>query len=58
MVVGHPAFYPRFGFVPAHPLGLSSEPAMPAEAFHGGGSSRREPCAVRRGVIVYGSDFG
>jgi putative acetyltransferase len=56
MVVGHPNFYPRFGFVPAPPLGLSSEPAMPAEAFM---VAELTPGALRgrRGVVVYGSDF-
>jgi putative acetyltransferase len=57
VVVGHPPFYPRFGFVRARPLGLTSEPAFPDEAFmvaeltagalHG-----------RRGVIRYGPEFG
>ena len=56
MVVGHPNFYPRFGFVPAQPLGLSSEPAMPAETFM---VAELTPGALRGrcGVIVYGSDF-
>ena len=57
MVVGHPAFYPRFGFVPARPLGLSAEPAMPDAAFM---VAELTPGALRgrRGVIVYGRDFG
>ena len=56
MVVGHPAFYPRFGFVPARPLGLSAEPAMPDAAFM---VAELTPGALRgrRGVVVYGSDF-
>ena len=56
LVVGHPAFYPRFGFVPARPLGLSSEPAMPDAAFM---VAELTPGALRGrcGVIVYGSDF-
>ena len=24
MLIGHPSYYPRFGFVPAAPLGLTS----------------------------------
>ena len=57
MVIGHPAFYPRFGFVPARPLGLSSEPAMPDAAFM---VAELTPGALRgrRGVIVYGRDCG
>lgn len=31
IVVGHPAYYPRFGFKPAGPYGLTSP--FPAEAF-------------------------
>jgi putative acetyltransferase len=56
LVVGHPAFYPRFGFVPARPLGLSAEPAMPDAAFM---VAELTPGALRarRGVVVYGSNF-
>jgi putative acetyltransferase len=56
LVVGHPAFYPRFGFVPARPLGLSAEPALPDAAFM---VAELTPGALRgrRGVVVYGSDF-
>jgi putative acetyltransferase len=32
-VLGHPAFYPRFGFAPAAPLGLRWEHDVPEEAF-------------------------
>jgi putative acetyltransferase len=32
-VLGHPAFYPRFGFVPAPPLGLRCEFAVPEDVF-------------------------
>jgi putative acetyltransferase len=57
VVVGHPAFYPRFGFVPARPLGLMSEPPYPDEAFM---VAELTPGALRgrRGVILYGGDFG
>ena len=56
LVVGHPAFYPRFGFVPARPLGLSAEPAMPDAAFM---VAELTPGALRGrcGVVVYGGDF-
>ena len=33
VVLGHPAFYPRFGFEPAGPLGVTCEWSVPAEAF-------------------------
>ncbi|HSB78203.1 MAG TPA: N-acetyltransferase [Candidatus Methylomirabilis sp.] len=33
VVLGHPAFYPRFGFVPASRKGLYCEYAVPDEAF-------------------------
>ena len=33
VVVGHPEFYPRFGFVPAASKGLRFERDVPAEAF-------------------------
>ncbi len=33
VVVGHPEYYPRFGFVPAGPLGISWEHDVPEDAF-------------------------
>lgn len=33
VVVGHPAYYPRFGFVPAHTRGMRYADDVPAEAF-------------------------
>ena len=33
VVLGHPAFYPRFGFVPASHFGLRCEYEVPDEAF-------------------------
>jgi putative acetyltransferase len=33
VVLGHPTYYPRFGFVPASRYGLTSEYAVPDEAF-------------------------
>ena len=33
VVVGHPEYYPRFGFVPAHTKGLACEFPVPPEAF-------------------------
>jgi len=56
VVVGHPAYYPRFGFVPARPAGLMSEPPFPDEAFM---VAELTPGALRgrRGVVLYGGDF-
>lgn len=33
VVIGHPAFYPRFGFQPAAPFGLICEWPVPADTF-------------------------
>jgi len=33
VVVGHPAYYPRFGFAPAKPQGIDCEFEVPEEAF-------------------------
>jgi putative acetyltransferase len=33
IVVGHPGYYPRFGFLPARPQGLSAPFPVPDEAF-------------------------
>lgn len=33
VVVGHPAFYPRFGFRPARPLGITCEWEVPDDVF-------------------------
>jgi putative acetyltransferase len=56
IVVGHPAFYPRFGFVRALPLGLSSDPPFPDDAFM---VAELTPGALRgrRGTVVYGEAF-
>jgi putative acetyltransferase len=56
IVVGHPAYYPRLGFVRARPLGLVSDPPFPDEAFM---VAELTPGALRgrRGVVVYGEAF-
>jgi putative acetyltransferase len=33
VLVGHPEYYPRFGFVPGHTKGLQCEFSVPKEAF-------------------------
>ena len=32
-MLGHPDYYPKFGFVPAHTVGLTCEFPSPPEAF-------------------------
>lgn len=56
VVLGHPEYYPRFGFVPASRFGLRCEFAAPDEAF-----MAQELCSgVLRaggGVVRYASEF-
>ncbi len=33
VVLGHPGFYPRFGFLPARPFGIRAEWGVPDDAF-------------------------
>lgn len=56
VVVGHPAFYPRFGFVPARPRGLLCEYPVPDETFL---VAELGPGALRgrRGVVSYAAAF-
>ena len=57
VVLGHPHFYPRFGFRPAHLLGLRSEFAVPNEVFMAmelvGGTMMG-----RSGLVRYLPEFG
>ena len=57
VVLGHPEFYPRFGFVKAASRGLSCEYDAPEEAFM---VAELEPGALggRRGVVRYRPEFG
>lgn len=56
VVLGHPAFYPRFGFVPARPLGVMSEWDVPDDVFM---VAELTPGALRgrRGVVYYAPEF-
>jgi putative acetyltransferase len=56
IVVGHPEYYPRFGFVPAKPLGILPPFEVPGEAFLALGL---EPGALLgiRGVVKYPPEF-
>jgi putative acetyltransferase len=57
VVLGHPHFYPRFGFRPAHVLGLRSQFAVPDEVFMAmelvGGAM-----IGRSGLVRYLPEFG
>ncbi|MBM3119858.1 MAG: N-acetyltransferase [Chloroflexi bacterium] len=50
VVLGHPTYYPRFGFVPAKPKGISCEFEVAAEAFMV--LELREGALTGRGGIV------
>ena len=56
IVVGHPEYYPRFGFVPASPLGIRAPFDVRAEAFM---ALALQPGALRhvRGEVEYPSEF-
>ena len=56
VVLGHPEFYPRFGFIPASRKGLRSEYAVPDEAFMVVGL---KPSALDRprGLVKYHPEF-
>lgn len=57
VVLGHPEYYPRFGFRRASRLGLRCEYAVPDEAFM---AVELEPGALagRRGLVRYRPEFG
>lgn len=57
VVLGHPEYYPRFGFKPAETYGLQSEYDVPAEVFM---AMELEPGALEdvRGVVRYHAAFG
>ena len=57
VVLGHPEYYPRFGFVPAVGKGLRSEYQVPDEVFM---VAELEPGALggRRGLVKYRREFG
>lgn len=55
-VLGHPSYYPRFGFAPAFPRGLRYSPAAIEEAFM---VLELEPGALEgvTGEVAYGPEF-
>jgi putative acetyltransferase len=56
VVVGHPEFYPRFGFVPAARFGLRCEYDVPEDVFM---IAELEPGALRgvSGLVRYDEAF-
>ena len=56
-VLGHPQYYPRFGFAPAAPRGLRSEYAVPDEAFMVV-ELRAGALGGRAGLVKYHPEFG
>lgn len=56
VVVGHPGFYPRFGFRPAVSYGLRCEYAVPDEAFMAL-ELTTGALSGRTGLVRYGSEF-
>ena len=56
VVLGHPRFYPRFGFVPAKSKGLTCEYPVPEDVFM---VVELEDGALggRAGLVKYSSEF-
>jgi putative acetyltransferase len=57
VVLGHPPYYPRFGFVPAARFGLTFGDAPPRDAFM---AMELVPGALAdvRGPVRYAPEFG
>ena len=57
VVLGHPTYYPRFGFVPASTFGIGSEYDVPDDVFM---AQELEPGALEgvRGTAHYRPEFG
>jgi putative acetyltransferase len=57
VVLGHPAYYPRFGFAPASRHGVAWEHPVPDEAFM---LLELRPGALggRGGIVRYQPEFG
>ena len=56
VVLGHPHYYPRFGFVPAKPLGIVWEHDAPEEAFMVQ-EIKAGALTHTRGVVKYRPEF-
>jgi putative acetyltransferase len=58
VVLGHPKYYPRFGFVPASRFGLRCEYDCPDEAFMALELRPGALSGLEGGVVHYRSEFG
>ena len=56
-VLGHPEYYPRFGFAPTKPHGITCEYNVPEEVFMVK-ELRGGALAGRAGVVKYHAEFG
>ncbi|MFH1639447.1 MAG: N-acetyltransferase [Chloroflexota bacterium] len=56
VVLGHPAYYPRFGFVPAKPRGIDCEFEVPDEAWMML-ELQQGTLAGRRGTVIFPPEF-
>jgi putative acetyltransferase len=56
VVLGHPHYYPRFGFVPAKPLGIVWEHDVPEEVFMVQ-ELRDGALTQTKGVVKYRPEF-
>lgn len=56
VVLGHPNYYPRFGFIPAHLKGLRSEYDVPDDTFMVL-ELNENALAGRRGLVKYHPEF-
>jgi putative acetyltransferase len=56
VVLGHPEYYPRFGFTPAHTFGLTCEFPSPPEAFMAIELEPNLPSGIG-GLVRYRSEF-
>jgi putative acetyltransferase len=56
VVLGHPAYYPRFGFTPSKPHGIVWERDVPEEVFMVQ-ELKEGALAKTKGVVTYRSEF-
>jgi putative acetyltransferase len=56
VVLGHPTYYPRFGFTPASSMGLRSEYDVPDEVFMVI-ELQEGALGGRRGLVKYHPEF-
>lgn len=56
VVVGHPEYYPRFGFVPAHQMGLRCKYPVPDDVFM---VAELKPGALtgKQALVLYHPEF-